>query len=229
MKPQATFKQISRMLMDSWISSPDGLDAPESIYRPVRGILRPNMVLLMVDTRSGNPRDFRIDFVQSYGLPSGFADIRLLQRPRSFANFPDQKFLHEVVAPAYVAAVERQRPAMRHILTRVLSMYAAYDRIILPQRNSTGRSAWCIGLIDMHFLLPAGSRGNGLDDADLGILQLLAEGTSTREIADAMSLSPRTIEHRIERLKSAFGAKNISHLVALSISAGISGICMRDN
>lgn len=215
--------------MDSWISSPDGLDDPESVYRPVRGMLRPNMVLLVVDTGSGNPQDFRIDFIQKYSLPSSFLGIELLQQSRSFADFPDQRYLYEVVTPAYVAAIERQRPAMKHILTRILDRHAAYDRIILPQRNSTGRSAWCIGLIGTHFLLPAESQGDGLDDADLAILQLLAEGASTREIADVMSLSPRTIEHRVERLKSAFGARNIAHLVGLSISAGMSGSGRRND
>lgn len=114
-------------------------------------------------------------------------------------------------------------------MTNILDMHVAYGRIILPQKNSAGRSSWCISLIDVRFLLPMGPRVDGLDDTDLGIVQLLAEGASTREIADIMSLSARTIEHRIERLKSAFGARNIAHLVGLSISAGISGIGKRDD
>ncbi|UWU23025.1 helix-turn-helix transcriptional regulator [Rhizobium sp. CB3060] len=114
-------------------------------------------------------------------------------------------------------------------MARILGMHAAYERIILPQKNSSGRSAWCIGLLDVHFLLRAGPRAAGTDDTDLGILQLLAEGASTREIADAVSLSPRTVEHRIERLKSAFGARNIAHLVALSIGSGIAGVSRRDD
>lgn len=221
MKRSATFKQISRLLIDSWISSPHGLGAPEDIYGSIRTMLRPNMILLVVDTSSMEPRDYRIDFIHDYGLPSGLASIGMLQRSCSFADFPDQKFLHEVVAPGYVNAVERQRPSMRNILARILDINVGYERIILPQKNSSGWSKWCIGLLDVHFLLPTGTRTEGMDDADLGTLQLLAEGASTREIADAMRLSPRTIEHRIEKLKAAFGAKNIPHLVALSISASI--------
>ncbi len=229
MRPQATFKQISRLLMDSWISSPDGLRNPKDIYVSILGMLRPSMILLVVDTSSGNTRDFRIDFIQNYGLPSGFADISLLQQPQSFADFPDQKYLHEIMVPAYVAAIERQRPSMGHILARILGMHAASTRIVLPQKNSSGRSAWCISLVDVHFLLQTGTRAEGMDDADLGILQLLTEGASTKEIAEAMHLSPRTVEHRIERLKSAFGARNIAHLVALSISASIAGIGKQDS
>lgn len=229
MKRPATFKQISRRLMDSWISSPDGLAGPEDIYGSTRAMLRPNMVLLVVDTSPREPRDFRIDFIQGYVLPSGLAEIALLQRSHSFADFPDQGYLHEAVAPAYVAAVERQRPSLRHILARILDINVGYERIILPQKNSSGRSKWCIGLLDVHFLLPIGQRAERMDDAALGILQLLAEGALTREIADAMSMSPRTVEHRIDRLKSAFGARNIAHLVALSISSGIAGVVRRDD
>ncbi|KAI1694567.1 bacterial regulatory protein, luxR family domain-containing protein [Ditylenchus destructor] len=169
-------------------------------------MLRANMVLLVVDTRSGKPEEFHLDFIKGYDLPTGFASLHLLQRPSSFSDFPDQHYLQGIVIPTYANAAERQRPAMGRI------------------KNSAGRSSGCIGLLDIRFLLPAGPRADGLNDADLGIVQLLVEGASTREIADVMSLSARTIEHRIERLKSAFGARNIAHLVGLSISAGIPGI-----
>lgn len=229
MKRPTTFQQISRLFMDSWISSPDGLAHPEGLYGPFLGLLRPNMVLVVTDTRSGNPEEFHLDFIKGYDLPTGFSSLHLFQRPGSFADFPDQHYLRGIVVPAYAGSAERQRPAMGRITTRILDMHAAYDRIILPQKNSAGRSSWCIGLLDIHFLLPVAPRTEGLDDADLAILQLLAEGASTREVATAANLSARTIEHRIERLKSAFGARNIAHLVALSISAGISEIGKRDD
>ncbi|MBO9654451.1 MAG: helix-turn-helix transcriptional regulator [Agrobacterium tumefaciens] len=185
------------------------------------------MVLLLIDTRSKNPEEFHLDFVKDYTLPTGLTDMSLLQRPRSFIDFPDQDYLQRIVVPAYADAVGRQRPVIGGIVTNILDMHVAYDRIILPQKNSAGRSSWCIGLIDVRFLLPMRPRVDGLDDADLGIIQMLVEGASTREIADVMSLSARTIEHRIERLKSSFGSRNIAHLVGLSISAGISGIGKR--
>jgi len=229
MKRSATFKQISRLLMDSWISSPDELGDPEGLYGPFHGMLRPNMVLLVVDTRSRNPEEFHVDLVKGYGVPTGLADMSLLLRPGSFADFPDQHYLQGIVVPAYTDAAERQRPAMARIVTRVLGMHVAYDRIILPQKNSAGRSSWCIGLLDIRFLLPTGPRTDGLDDADLAILQLLAEGASTREVATAANLSARTIEHRIERLKSRFQARNITQLVVLAISAVIAGSDKQDS
>ncbi|MCF3638855.1 helix-turn-helix transcriptional regulator [Rhizobium sp. TRM95111] len=228
MKRPATFKQISRLLMDSWISSPDGLADPESLYGPFRGMLRANMILLVINIQSGKPEEFHLDFIKGYDLPTGFASLHLLQRRGSLSDFPDQHYLQGIVVPAYADAAKRQRPAMRCIVTRILDMHVAYDRIILPQKNSAGLSSWCIGLLDIRFLLPTGPRTDGLDDADLAILQLLAEGASTREVATAANLSARTIEHRIERLKSRFRARNITQLVVLAISAGIASLGGQD-
>lgn len=59
------------------------------------------------------------------------------------------------------------------------------------------------------------------DGIDLSILQLLTEGAAQREIGLKLELSPRTIEHRIERLKAKLGAKNLQHLVALWISSAL--------
>ncbi|WP_422387313.1 hypothetical protein [Agrobacterium vaccinii] len=42
-----------------------------------------------------------------------------------------------------------------------------------------------------------------------------------KEIAEASHRSFRTIHHRVERLKTLLGARNLVHLAALSISAGI--------
>jgi hypothetical protein len=44
---------------------------------------------------------------------------------------------------------------------------------------------------------------------------------SAKEIAAVAGLSFRTIQHRIERMKSRFGARSIAHLVALSISTAL--------
>jgi DNA-binding NarL/FixJ family response regulator len=58
---------------------------------------------------------------------------------------------------------------------------------------------------------------NGLDtrfdDVDLAIVQLLREGMSAREIGQAIELSHRTIEHRVERMKIRAGVKSVVPLL----------------
>ena len=52
-----------------------------------------------------------------------------------------------------------------------------------------------------------------LDDVDLQIVRLLAKGNSIKEIGKLVFRSPRTVENRVQGLKKAFGARNITHLV----------------
>ncbi|MGI0523997.1 response regulator transcription factor [Rhizobium giardinii] len=93
------------------------------------------------------------------------------------------------------------------------------ERLLLPQKCRNGRSSWCISFADVKFLLPPCPKRPNFDDADLSILQLLREGFSVKEIGIRIELSHRTVEHRIERLKSKMGARSLPHLVALSIAA----------
>ncbi len=203
---------------------------PETFYAPHYKALRPNMVLAVIRMNPMSIENFRIEFINTYRLPTGFAEkLALLQRSQTFKDFPDQKYLRDVMVPACTDALERQRVAMASITANILNMRVSYDRVIFPQRAVGGRSEWCVVLLDIKLLLPAISKAGTTDGHDLGILQLLTEGASTREIATAMSLSPRTIEHRLERLKSGFGARNLTHLVALTVSRGMLSSAAQSN
>ncbi|WP_155276027.1 winged helix-turn-helix transcriptional regulator, partial [Agrobacterium tumefaciens] len=43
---------------------------------------------------------------------------------------------------------------------------------------------------------------------------------SIREIAAHVNLSPRTVEHRLERLRAQIGARSLTHLAAMFVVAG---------
>jgi DNA-binding NarL/FixJ family response regulator len=47
------------------------------------------------------------------------------------------------------------------------------------------------------------------------ILIMLSNGKKVSEIGQSLELSPRTIEKQIELLKSTYGAKNVTHLIAI--------------
>lgn len=220
MKGRASFKLISRLMTDAWIYSPGGHREAAGIYARILDMLRPNMVLAVVDTRANDPDDFALEVIHRYAVPTGTSAIRSFQDSRTFSEFPDQRHLLTVVIPAYVKAIENQRPLTDRIAASILDTVTIYDRLILPHRNATARSEWCLVLIDVKFVLPDAPR-TPVTDVDLGILQLLAEGATIKEIAEASFRSDRTIHHRVERLKARFGARNLAHLVGLSISAGI--------
>jgi DNA-binding CsgD family transcriptional regulator len=193
-----------RVLMDRWISSPDGLEDPATIYDAVTGSLRPTSILFVADVPTSGFAAADIDVIRPFGLPNGLpggVDVAL------------------GTLPEIGIAVGRQRPLVGGFVRTVGGVLVSCDHLFLPQKKTSGPSRWCIGLLDVKFLLPLVAGVGVLDDTDLAILQLLREGASAKEIAAIAGLSFRTIQHRIERLKSRFGARSIAHLVALSISA----------
>jgi len=67
----------------------------------------------------------------------------------------------------------------------------------------------------------AGGQGDGLDPRSLRLMELVAEGHSTREIADDMSYSEQTIKKLITALEGRMKARSRAHLVALAIRRGL--------
>lgn len=60
-----------------------------------------------------------------------------------------------------------------------------------------------------------------LTDKEITILRLMCEEKSTREIADAVELSPRTVEAIRDKLKSKTGTKSMAGLVMYAVKSGI--------
>ena len=60
-----------------------------------------------------------------------------------------------------------------------------------------------------------------LNDKEITILKLMCEEKSTREIASAVDLSPRTVEAIRDKLKTKTGAKSLAGLIMYAVKAGI--------
>ncbi|HEX8074238.1 MAG TPA: LuxR C-terminal-related transcriptional regulator [Thermoleophilaceae bacterium] len=60
-----------------------------------------------------------------------------------------------------------------------------------------------------------------MDDRNLRVLQLLAEGSDTREIARSLSYSERTIKTLIREVEHQLGARSRAHAVAEGIRQGL--------
>lgn len=69
-----------------------------------------------------------------------------------------------------------------------------------------------------------------LDDLaprEVEILRLVASGMATETIAEALHLSPKTVQNYHYGIKAKLGARNDAHLVWLAISAGLLGAGFR--
>src|SRR6478672_11931239 len=60
-----------------------------------------------------------------------------------------------------------------------------------------------------------------LTDKEVTILRLMCEEKSTKEIADIVDLSPRTVEAIRDKLKTKTGVKSMAGLVMYAVKAGI--------
>ncbi len=60
-----------------------------------------------------------------------------------------------------------------------------------------------------------------LTDKEVIILKLMCEEKSTKEIADIVDLSPRTVEAIRDKLKTKTGAKSMAGLVMFAVKSGI--------
>lgn len=60
-----------------------------------------------------------------------------------------------------------------------------------------------------------------LNDKEVTILKLMCEEKSTKEIADIVDLSPRTVEAIRDKLKTKTGVKSMAGLVMYAVKAGI--------
>lgn len=219
MRGVKSFAACVRDLMDAWIESREGAEATD-IYQAVMRPMQPNVILAVIDCKSPETGAFSVEFVRRYSVATEALDFLALQlqEPLDFRNFPDQDYLKNTAIPVLTEVLAQKRPSLSKGSTNFGGCKIVYERLLIPQKNATSRSEWCIVFSRIDLLLPEVS-GSKTDGIDLSILQLLTEGAAQKEIGLRLELSPRTIEHRIERLKVRMGAKNLQHLLALWISS----------
>ncbi len=206
-------------LMDAWITSREGGQATD-IYHAVMGPTQPNVILAVVKCRGSDIGAFSVDFIHRYRIATDAFDFLKLQgeEPPDLRSLLVQKYLRDSVVPLLGRAMNGRRPSLSKGTTAYEGCKIFYEMLLVPQKNAIQQSEWCILFSKIDLVLRAALPQFQADGIDLSILQLLTEGAFQKEIGDRLGLSPRTIEHRIERLKERVGAKNLHHLVALWIS-----------
>jgi DNA-binding CsgD family transcriptional regulator len=65
-----------------------------------------------------------------------------------------------------------------------------------------------------------GARTDRLTERELDVLERLAEGRPTEEVATLLHVSPHTVRSRIKTVLRKLGARNREHAVAIALSEG---------
>lgn len=214
----ASFNSLTQRLIDTWLLS-DETTTPEDLYAVVLNRLTLKMALSVVVTEADDPYDWRFRRVRDFGFKSRLLDQMKQQFPDAALRDLDRRFIDDAIIAAYSRALDVKRPAIDLVRTKLLGVRIGYERLILPQRCE-GKPGWCISLVEGRFFISP-TREVKTDVVDDNVIQLLIEGHATKEIAEALNLSPRTIEHRIDKLKARFEAHNLVHLVAKIVATQV--------
>jgi DNA-binding NarL/FixJ family response regulator len=148
--------------------------------------------------------------------------IRALRRGSSTAvvcvlgTLDDEALLTAVEAG--VSGLVRRDEATQAQLVAAVQRAAAGEGSIPP--DVLGRLLKQVGSSQRGTLSPRGPFG-GLNDRELAVLRLVAEGQSTREIARSLAYSERTIKNALHELTSRLGLRNRSHAVAYALRQGL--------
>lgn len=213
-----SFNSLSQDLIDAWLQS-DETTSPEELYATIASRLSIKMALSVITTVADDPYDWRFRRVKDFGFKSGLLNEMKQQFPDAALRDLDRRFIDDAIISSYSRALELKRPAIDVVRTKLLGVRIGYERLILPQKTP-GKPGWCVSLIEGRFFI---SRMQEVktDLTDDNIIQLLIEGQTTKEIAELLNLSPRTIEHRVDKLKDRFEARNLTHLVAKIVATQV--------
>lgn len=218
MPKETPFSAVTRKMIDAWLqtdtSSPVG---PATVYRDVLDLLSIKMRLTVFSINGDDPLRWHMKAIRHSGFTSRILDINRIFADGHIGDFKDQSYMRGAVIPRLRQVLDSQQPSIELVKTRLFGVHVGYDRLLLPQR-SAGRPEWIISSSYAQFLLSAPKRQETLDGADEAIVQLLIEGATAKEIAVFLDISHRTVEHRLERMKDRFGARNTVHLVAMLIA-----------
>ncbi|KSV66645.1 hypothetical protein N182_35085 [Sinorhizobium sp. GL2] len=208
-------------MLDAWIETdPHRPVEPDEVYSGALDLLSIKMRLTVFRINGNDPLQWQMTPVRHSGFTSSLLNINKVFKDQKIGEFRDQNYMTEAVIPRLQQVIETQRPSMELVKTKIFGINLGYDRILIPQRTS-GRPAWVISSSHARFLLDTPRSHGRFDVDDEAVVQLLLEGCTAKEIAAQLGISNRTVEHRLERLKERFGARNTVHLVVMLLGGHV--------
>lgn len=219
MNNDTSFNTITQRMLDAWLLTTAQEPAvPEDIYRDVLDLLTLKMRMTLVLLDAENPLDWRMKVVRPSGFNSRILNVNSIFADQRLGDFKDRSYMETAVIPRYLQVIASQKPAMEMVKTKVLGVSVGYERLILPQKTDRGSSAWLLSISNGRFMFNPPHRQAKLDATDEIVIQLLSEGATAKEIAADLGISHRTVEHRLERMKERYGAKNTVHLATMLVA-----------
>ncbi len=118
-----------------------------------------------------------------------------------------------------VCAVARRVDSTPEVLVRLVTAAAAGEGALPP--DLLGRLLHQVSRLQRHVLEPRGLRLTGVSTRESTVLRLVAAGLSTKEIADRLSYSERTVKSILHDITNRFQLRNRAHAVAYALKEGL--------
>ncbi|MFJ9821117.1 response regulator transcription factor [Streptomyces sp. NPDC101151] len=117
-----------------------------------------------------------------------------------------------------VCAMVRRTEATAPRLAQLIVSAAAGEGTLPP--DLLGRLLQHVGRLQRHAAVPLGGQLTGLSERETRILRLIAGGYDTREIAQKLCYSERTVKSVLHDITSRYQLKNRSQAVAYALREG---------
>ncbi|MDH6577869.1 response regulator transcription factor [Kitasatospora sp. MAP5-34] len=118
-----------------------------------------------------------------------------------------------------VVGLVRRAEATSTRLTQVITAAARGEGTLPP--DLLGRLLDQVGRLQRQVLDPRGISFSGLAAREIDVLKLVAEGRDTREIAEQLAYSERTVKNVLHDITSRLQLRNRSHAVAYALREGL--------
>jgi DNA-binding NarL/FixJ family response regulator len=118
-----------------------------------------------------------------------------------------------------VSAMIRRSEATPDTLVRLIKATAAGDGSLPP--DLLGRLLNRVSRLQHQVLQPRGWDLAGISAREAEVLRMLADGMETREIAEKLSYSQRTVKGILHDVTGRFQLRNRAHAVAFALREGL--------
>jgi DNA-binding NarL/FixJ family response regulator len=120
---------------------------------------------------------------------------------------------------AGVGGVVWRHQATAEALARATQTVAQGEATLPP--DIAARLLTAVGRLQQHVLVPNGLTASGLNDREIEVLRLVADGCDTAEIATRLSYSERTIKGILHDIKTRLHLRNRTHAVSYAMREGL--------
>lgn len=118
-----------------------------------------------------------------------------------------------------VCGLVRRSEATPERLAEATVRAAAGEGTVPP--DLLGRLLAQMSRLQRHVLAPRGLSLTGLTEREAGVLRLVAAGLDTKEIADQLLYSERTVKTVLQGVTARFQLRNRAHAVAYALQEGL--------